>query len=467
MRHWTDRRQRSSRPPACRVFRQAHYRLATSACSAMTSRGRLRAKQEEDREDLMLKMTGAVLAAGLTFAAPAFAADAPAEIKIGTIYASSGRYASISMPVYSGLKLWIDQKNAEGGVYVKAFDKKIPVKLVSYDDQSNTATASTLYNQLITQDKVDLLVADSGSVLTAPAVAIARDHKMFLFDQTGTGASFFSKDNPYIALMADPVSTVWPKPVADFVSHDGPGLGIKKIAILYSTNEFTSTQANAFRKFVKDSGAPIEIVYDQGIPTETTNYTVIINNISNAQPDAVLHFGYAPNDIAFLRNVQDVGTKFKMLFCIYPGIETELLEKNVGAKGLENVFTYVPSSEIKYDVNFGMNLDQFKETWKKKYTDGKVEFGFNSVAGYTTGLIMEKAMSVATSMDQMELRKATFSLSNQLKTLDGTFALDEMGGQIGELTPLGQLVVDEHEHIKFVSIYPHETATGKPVYPAP
>ncbi|WP_204279892.1 hypothetical protein, partial [Serratia marcescens] len=71
--------------------------------------------------------------------------------------------------------------------------------------QSNTATASTLYNQLITQDKVDLLVADSGSVLTAPAVAIARDHKMFLFDQTGTGASFFSKDNPYIALMADPV----------------------------------------------------------------------------------------------------------------------------------------------------------------------------------------------------------------------------------------------------------------------
>jgi branched-chain amino acid transport system substrate-binding protein len=35
------------------------------------------------------------------------------------------------------------------------------------------------------------------------------------------------------------------------------------------------------------------------------------------------------------------------------------------------------------------------------------------------------------------------------------------------LTPLGQLAVDEHEHIKFISIYPHETATGKPVYPAP
>ncbi len=331
----------------------------------------------------MLKVTGAVLAAGLTFAAQAFAADAPAEIKIGTLYASSGRYASISMPVHSALKLWIDQKNADGGVYVKAFDKKIPVKLVAYDDQSNTATASTLYNQLITQDKVDLLVADSGSVLTAPAVAIARDHKVFLFDQTGTGASFFSKDNPYIALMADPVSTIWPKPVADFVSHDGPGLG-------------------------------------------------------------VIHFGYAPNDIAFLRNVQDVGVKFKMLFSIYAGLETELLEKNVGEKGLEHVFTYVPPSELEYPVNFGMTMKDYKAAWDKKYPDGKIEFGFNAVAGYTTGLVIEKTLSVATSLDQLELRRAVFSLSGELKTLDGTFALDETGGQIGELTPLGQLALDEH-----------------------
>ncbi|WP_424630084.1 amino acid ABC transporter substrate-binding protein [Bradyrhizobium sp. SYSU BS000235] len=415
----------------------------------------------------MLKLTGAALLAGLVIGGQAFAADAPAEIKIGTLYASAGRYASISMPVYSALKLWVDLKNSEGGVYVKAFDKKIPIKLISYDDQSNTATASTLYNQLVTQDKVDLLVADSGSVLTAPAVAIARDHKMFLFDQTGTGASFFSKDNPYIALMSDPVSTVWPKPVADFITHDGPGLGIKKIAILYATNEFTGTQANAFRKFVKDSGAPIEIVYDQGVPTETTNYTVIANNISNKDPDAVIHFGYAPNDIAFLRNVQDVGIKYKMLFGIYPGLETELLEKNVGAKGLEHVFTYVPPSEIQYEVNFGMNVKDYKAAWDKKYTDGKIEFGFNAVAGYTTGLVIEKTLSVATSMDQLELRRATFSLSGKLKTLDGTFALDETGGQIGELTPLGQLAVNEHGHIKFVSIYPHETATGKPVYPRP
>ena len=406
----------------------------------------------------------AVLAA--TAAVSAQAADAPAEIKLGTLYASSGRYASISLPVHNGLKLWIDQMNADGGAYVKAFDKKIPLKLIAYDDQSNTATAATLYNQLITQDKVDVLISDSGSVLTSVAVPIARDHKMFLFDQTGTGATFFTPDNPYIALMSDPVSTIWPKPLADFLTHDGPGLGIKRVAMLYATNDFTGTQANAVRKFIKESNSGVELVFDEGVPTETSSYTVLLNNIRAANPDAVVHLGYASNDIAFLRNVQDSGIKFKFLFAIYPGLETELLEKNVGEKGLSYVFTYVPSSEISYETNFGMSLKDYSAAWHKKYADSKVEFGFNSVAGYTTGLVLEKTLATAASLDQLELRKAVFVLSGNLKTLDGTFELDPNGAQIGEITPLGQFLPGSDGQ-KLVTVWPHEVANGKAVYPRP
>ena len=395
------------------------------------------------------------------------AADAPAEIKLGTLYASSGRYASISMPVHYGLKLWIDQKNAEGGLYVKAFDKKIPLKLIAYDDQSSTATAATLYNQLITQDKVDILIADSGSVLTSVAVPIARDHKMLLIDQTGTGANFFTPDNPYVVLMAGPVSSIWPKPLVDFLTHDGPGLGIKRIAMLYATNDFTGTQANSIRKFLSEANAGAGLVFDQGVPTETSNYTVLLNNIRAANPDAVLHLGYASNDIAFLRNVQDNGIKFKFLFSIYPGIETELLEKNLGGKAMNYVFTYVTSMDLAYKAEFGMSLKEYSDAWHKKYADTHVEFGFNSIAGYTTGLVLEKALAVSTSLDQLELRKAIFSLSGNLKTLDGTFELDANGGQIGELTPIGQFVPDEGEKPKLVTVWPHELANGKPIYPRP
>jgi branched-chain amino acid transport system substrate-binding protein len=416
---------------------------------------------------MLYKLTFPLLGALLATATALQAAEAPAEIKLGTLYASSGRYASISMPVHYGLKLWVDQKNAEGGIFVKAFDKKIPLKLVAYDDQSNTATAATLYNQLITQDKVDILIADSGSVLTSVAVPIARDQKKLLIDQTGTGANFFTPDNPYIVLMSDPVSSIWPKPLADFITHDGRELGIKRVALLYCTNDFTGTQANAVRKFIKEANAGVDLVYDQGIPTETSSYTVLLNNIRATNPHAVIQLGYAPNDIAFLRNLQDSGIKFKFLFSIYPGLETELLEKNVGSKGLSYVYTYVPSSELSYQTNFGMTLDEYRAAWHQKYVTSNVEFGFNSVAGYTTGLVLEKALSVTTSLDQLELRKAIFSLSGNLKTLDGTFELDPTGAQIGEITPLGQLIADEHGHLKFVTVWPHDVATGKPVYPRP
>ena len=135
--------------------------------------------------------------------------------------------------------------------------------------------------------------------------------------------------------MADPVSSIWPKPLADFLTHDGPGLGIKRVAILYATNDFTGTQANAVRKFIKESNSGVEIVFDEGVPTETSNYTVLLNNIRASNPDAVVHLGYASNDIAFLRNVQDSGIKFKMLFCIYPGLETELFGEKRRQQGLE------------------------------------------------------------------------------------------------------------------------------------
>ncbi len=398
----------------------------------------------------------------LLFAGGAHAQTVPSEIKIGSLYASSGAFASISMPVYDTLKLWVDAKNAEGGVFVKPYNKKIPIRLISYDDQSSTATAATLYNQLITQDKVDLLVADSGSVLTSVAVPIAKEHKMFLFDVSGTGGTFFTKDNPYIALMADPVSTIWPKYIADFLDSTGVAEGIKTVAILYATNDFTTTQANAVRGFIQAAGK-MKIVYDQGVPTSTSNYTVLINNIANANPDAVLHLGYAGNDIAFFRNLQDSGQKFRFVFGIYPGEEQDELTKTVGVAGLTNIFSYVPPSSYHYTPNFGATLDEFHAMWDKAHFPG-VEFGANAIYGYMTGLVLERTLATTESMDQMAIHDAVFALSGKLQTLDGSFAVNEMGAQVGEITPLGQLQADGKGGLKLVVVYPPDLVNGKPIF---
>jgi branched-chain amino acid transport system substrate-binding protein len=407
------------------------------------------------------------LALGLLCAAAAGAANAqpaaPTEIKIGALYASSGPYASISMPVFDAFKLWVDQVNANGGAEVKPFGKKIPLKLIAYDDQSSTATAATLYNQLITQDHVDLLIADSGSVLTSVGVPIAKEHKQFLFDVSGTGAAFFTDDNPYIALMADPVSTIWPHYISDYLADEGAKAGIKTVAILYSTNDFTGTQAAALKGFFERDGK-VKVIYYQGVPTTTSNYTVLINNIAALNPDAVLELGYVGNDIAFLRNLQDSGTQFRFVFSIYAGTEKEEIEKNVGISAMTNIFSYVPASNYEYKPNFGMTLTEFRDAWSKKYPTGSnVAFGANAIYGYMTGLVVERTLATTKSLDQMDIHDAVFALSGQLKTLDSTFNLRKDGAQIGEVTPLGQLQPSGKDELNLVAVYPPDLANGKAV----
>jgi len=395
--------------------------------------------------------------------AGAHAQNAPSELKIGTLYASSGPFASISMPVYDAFKLWVDQVNAKGGVKVKAFGKKIPIKLIAYDDQSSTATAATLYNQLITQDHVNLLISDSGSVLTSVAVPIAKEHKQFLFDVSGTGGTFFTKDNPYIALMSDPVSTIWPHYVSDFLDSDGVRQGIKTVAILYSTNDFTGTQAAALKGFFEHAGK-VKIVYYQGVPTSTSNYTVLINNIASLNPDAVLELGYVGNDIAFLRNLQDSGDEFRFVFSIYAGTEKDEIQKNVGVSAMKDIYSYVPASNYEYKPDFGMTLPEFKAAWDKKYPVGSnVSFGANAIYGYMTGLVVQRTLETTKSLDQMAIHDAVFALSGKLKTLDGTFTLRQDGAQIGEVTPLGQLQPDGQGKLQLVAVYPPDLANGKAV----
>jgi len=391
----------------------------------------------------------------------------PDEIKIGTVYAGSGTYAAISLPVFNGMKLWADRLNADGGVFVKPYGRKVKLRIVAYDDQSQPATSTTMINQLITQDKVDILVCNSGSVLTAAAMPVARDNKMLLFNPTGSGLSLFSADNPYMLLTSTPFSAEWPKWVAMFLAKDGPANGIKRVAMIYATNEFTGTLANAFRRMIKESGAPLEFVYDQGVPTATSNYTVLINNIAATSPDAVIALGYPNNDIAFLRNLGDSGVSFRWRFQAYPGIEMDELAKTVGYAPMERVFTFATATDIDYKPDVGLPVAEYRAAWDKAYPDGHVEFGFNAIAGYNTGLIIERTLATADSMAQLELRRAAFALSGKIRTLNGPFELNAMGAQIGSITPAGQLVPDGHGKLKMNVVYPPEVATAKAIYGAP
>jgi branched-chain amino acid transport system substrate-binding protein len=398
------------------------------------------------------------------------APDAPAEIKIGTLYSGSGQLSSTSMPLHVALEYWANEVNKAGGAYVKAFDRKIPVHLISYDDQSSPSLAANLTNQLITRDKVDILTTDSTSIMTASAVPVARDHKMLLWDLTGSSPKFFSADNPYIVLLGLAATDRYGRSVTGFVPEMSK-LGIKTVALLYLTADYTAIQAEQIRKAVQaESG--LKIVFDRGIPANTTDYTVLINDVSAAKPDAFFEFGYPANEVAFLRALQDNGLKFNFLYTVYGLSEQPLMVTNSVADQLLYSYSLAGPAAYAFKVNYGLDLPHFKQAfieWAEAHKSG-VEFGYNAVAGYHAGLVIEKALAAADSLDQLELRKAVFSLSGTLETLAGKFELAPDGSQNGLLAPMAQVVPgqgDAKAPTGFNIIAPPELATAKPVYPAP
>ncbi|MDR1571596.1 MAG: ABC transporter substrate-binding protein [Clostridiales Family XIII bacterium] len=100
---------------------------------------------------------GSETPAGGDSAAPA--GDAPATIKIGVPNPTTGPIASFGIGTPWAEQLVVDLVNAEGGIYIEEYDKKIPVEIIVVDTESDSTKASEVTQQLIEQNDVDMLVA--------------------------------------------------------------------------------------------------------------------------------------------------------------------------------------------------------------------------------------------------------------------------------------------------------------------
>jgi ABC-type branched-subunit amino acid transport system substrate-binding protein len=80
--------------------------------------------------------------------------------------------ATVSQGVLRGYQLCVKHTNDKGGVLGRK------LALVLYDDRSDPATAVRLYEKLITQDKVDLVLGPYGSPITDAVADVTEKHKM-------------------------------------------------------------------------------------------------------------------------------------------------------------------------------------------------------------------------------------------------------------------------------------------------
>ena len=384
------------------------------------------------------------------------------SITIGTLYASSGSFALSSGFQLSGLKYWINQTNANGGIYVSSLGKKLPLTLITYDDQSSTTTALTEYTNLITQNHVDILVADFGSVLTDPAIAVAKEHHVLLFDPTASTPGYFNASNPYLVDLSIRVSSQWPLVLADYLVSQK--VNIPNVAIVYSDNAFTQAQAQTLDSTLVAAGIT-PVYYQSTADTSTAQYATLLDSINATHPDAVLNFGYDTNDIAFYSALAADNMHFNFVFTIYSGLEYAVLKAQTPAGSLNYTYTYASPPDVQYsNVNLGPTTSAFVSDWTGVFGSAP---NFNNIAGYNAGLLIGKMITTAGSLNQTSLRQAANTLSGNTTTLEGPFLINTTtGAQHGMPMDLLQYQPTS-SGLTPVIIYPTSLATGTAIYPSP
>jgi ABC-type branched-subunit amino acid transport system substrate-binding protein len=273
----------------------------------------------------------------ITLLVPACAKPAaPAEILIGVPAPQTGMYAGFGEGGIFGMQAAVDDINKQGGVYVKEYGKKLPLKLKIVNTESDPLKAGTLAESLIVSDKVNFLAyGDEPPPMNAAISNIADRYKVPYICTTGPL-------EPWLAMRQE-VEGNWeytwatglfalgmPAPEGDFRANK-PGYTIadtwkgmmdlfgaqtnKKAAVFASDDPDGVGWYGAFPGMLKDWGyEPVGIDKKLGlIPMETTDFSSVITEWKNNNCEIIWGNAPAPFVGTLLKQCAALGFKPKMV----------------------------------------------------------------------------------------------------------------------------------------------------------
>lgn len=242
-----------------------------------------------------------------------WAANGPAAaedvIKIGATAALTGPFANVYGVQGKIWDAWTKAMNERGGIYVKSLGKKLPVKIIYYDDQGDPKTSVKFYERLIVEDKVDFLLAPPGSPIAFAATTVAERYKVPMLLGAATDPAIFSRGFKYIQGTLVP-ATKWSYQFMDMVKTKKQ---IKRVALLVEDSLYSRGVAAGIRTMA--SNDDLSLVYDQTLPSDNQDFTAAIEQIKEAKPDLVYVATFPPFFVRFAKQAAELGLSPPALHC--------------------------------------------------------------------------------------------------------------------------------------------------------
>jgi branched-chain amino acid transport system substrate-binding protein len=222
----------------------------------------------------------AVFGLACLLAAPA--TRAAEAIRIGVPVGLSGANSVVAPSVVQSAQLAVDEINAAGGI----LGRKVELEVA--DDGSGAVGAQKVFDSLIFQKKVDVLISmETSAARNAGLPILARGKVPYIYTSFYEGRSC----SPWMHVNAWVPEQQVP-PVVDYFMK---AKAAKTFFLVGSDYAFGRGMLEFTKKYAEGKGA--KVVGEEYLPMDGTDWTAIISKIRTAKPDALVTStaGGAPN----------------------------------------------------------------------------------------------------------------------------------------------------------------------------
>jgi branched-chain amino acid transport system substrate-binding protein len=200
--------------------------------------------------------------------------------------------------------------NAKGGIFVKQYNKKLPVRLVIADAESDPGKAAAALERLVKVDKVDLLLSTFTTNLVLPTSVAAEKLKVYYMTTTCILEPWQEQKFKWSTLYFFDTAQAGEVPfqVLDTVpAAERP----KKLALLMED----TTDGRAFGPFFR-AGAKkhkYEVAFDEPVAVGAKDYSSQILKLKSRGIDGAILFAGSADCVTFVRQMKQAGLNLKYL----------------------------------------------------------------------------------------------------------------------------------------------------------
>ena len=360
-------------------------------------------------------------------------------IRVGSTLSLTGPLGGTAVMHKIAAEIYIEQVNKRGGWLGR------PVEWVVKDDQSKPDLARTLYEQLITGDKVDLLMGPYATANSLAAMGVAqRNSKVLVTNSFGT-PSLAKYDMHFAGYVMghDPGTTV-PNTLMDSLTAGGQSP--KTVAMVTSKFPSVVFMSQGAREVFKKRGLQEKLWLEWEFGNK--EFGPIASRLKEANAELVWIGSIGPESIQLLEAMNKIDYRPKLQFHLYP--TPGPLAQSPLASNVLTVTTFEQHAPFTNQPGAGEIIKIYNErAGKANLPDTAFELqAANAVTGWQ---ILEAGVKGSNSLDDRKI--ADWLKANKIDTLVGKLRFDGPNNYGDDLNRIKQL-----QNGKWVVIHPKDVA---------